>query len=293
MVFSMIDKGMLAQTVRSALKEDVGGGDITTQFTLSPDIMALGVIVSKEEGILAGVDAAREVFIQVDEKTSTTFHVKDGEKLGAGSTIAEIKGTAHSLLTAERVALNFLQRMSGIASLTGKFVERVKGTRAKILDTRKTTPNLRMLEKHAVLSGGGHNHRMGLYDRILIKDNHIALGGGIKNVLKSIRDMDSKKLFVEIEVKNLRQLKQVLDFKVNRIMLDNMEIDDIRRAVAAVGGQCELEISGNVTLENVRAFAETGVDYISVGSLTHSYSSIDIHMKIHRITFGVRLESGM
>ncbi len=283
MVFSMIDKTILTEVVAAALKEDIGSGDITTQFTVNPEVKAIGVIVSKEEGILAGIDAAQRVFKLVDEKVEVHFRLKDGDTLGAGTAIAEIKGSACSLLTAERVALNFLQRMSGIARLTAQFVEKVKGTRAKILDTRKTTPNLRILEKHAVVAGGGHNHRMGLYDQILIKDNHIALGGGIRNVLKSVRNMDSGKLFVEIEVKSLHQLKQVLAFKVNRVMLDNMSLDDIRRAVVAVDGQCELEVSGNVTLDTVRELAETGVDYISVGSLTHSYSSVDINMKIRSI----------
>jgi nicotinate-nucleotide pyrophosphorylase (carboxylating) len=283
MVFSMREESILTEIVAAALKEDIGSGDVTTQFTVNPEVKAIGVIVSKEEGILAGIDAAKKVFKLVDEKIEVHCRLKDGDRLSAGAAIAEIKGSARSLLSAERVALNFLQRMSGIASLTAAFVEKVKGTRARILDTRKTTPNLRILEKHAVVAGGGFNHRMGLYDQILIKDNHIALGGGIRNVLKSVRDMDSGKLFVEIEVKNLHQLKQVLAFKVNRIMLDNMVLDDIRRAVVAVDGQCELEVSGNVTLDTVRELAETGVDCISVGSLTHSYSSIDINMKIRSI----------
>lgn len=279
----MIKKGILTRVVRAALKEDIGKGDITTQFTVAPDVMALGVVVSKEKGVLAGVDAAAKAFELVDGDTRATFPMKDGDELTPGASIGEVRGKARSLLVAERVALNFLQRLSGIASLTAQFVEQVEGTGARILDTRKTTPNLRMLEKHAVLAGGGHNHRMGLYDQILIKDNHIALGGGIKRVLRNIRDMDSGRIFVEIEVKNLRQLKQVLEFEVDRIMLDNMEVDEIARAVEVVAGRCELEVSGNVNLQNVRGFAETGVDYISVGSLTHSYSSIDIHMKIRRI----------
>jgi nicotinate-nucleotide pyrophosphorylase (carboxylating) len=249
----MIKKAILTRIVRAALKEDIGKGDVTTRFTVSPDV------------------------------TEVTFDLKDGERLGPGSTIAEIRGSAHSLLAAERVALNFLQRLSGIATLTAQFVAETAGTKAKVLDTRKTTPNLRMLEKHAVCAGGGGNHRMGLYDQVLIKDNHISLGGGIASVLRNIRDMDSGKLFVEIEVKNLRQLKQALDFEIDRIMLDNMPIDEIRKAVEIVRKRCELEVSGNVSLENVREIAETGVDYISVGSLTHSYRSIDINMKIRKI----------
>ncbi len=279
----MIDKRILSRIVKAALKEDIGEGDITTKFTVSPDISALAVIVAKENGVLAGREVTQKVFKVVDKSTKITFHKKDGEKFVSGNAIADIQGKAYSLLSAERVALNFLQRMSGIATFTASYVERIKGTRAKILDTRKTTPNLRILEKYAVTAGGGYNHRMGLYDQILIKDNHINLGGGIKNMLNKIKDMNSGKILVEIEVKNFKQLKQVLQFNIDRIMLDNMSVDEIEKAVGIVKGKCELEVSGNVGLGNVRDIAETGVDYISVGSLTHSYDSIDLSMSIRRI----------
>lgn len=279
----MIDKKVLLKIVKSALEEDIGKGDITTKFSVSPDINALGIIVAKEKGILAGTQVAKEVFWVVDKNTKSTFQKADGDKFISGEIIADIRGKAPSLLSAERVALNFLQRMSGIATLTARYVKKIKGTKAKILDTRKTTPNLRLLEKYAVSAGGGFNHRMGLYDQILIKDNHINLGNGIRNVLNKIKDVNSGRLFVEIEVKNIRQLRQALRFNVDRIMLDNMSIEEIGDAVKIVNGRCELEVSGNISLQNIREIAEAGVDYISVGSLTHSYNSIDLCMRIRRI----------
>lgn len=281
--FLMIDKKVLLKIVKSALEEDIGKGDITTKFSVSPDINALGIIVAKEKGILAGTQVSKEVFLVVDKNTKSTFQKADGDKFISGEIIADIRGKAPSLLSAERVALNFLQRMSGIATLTARYVKKIKGTKAKILDTRKTTPNLRLLEKYAVSVGGGFNHRMGLYDQILIKDNHINLGNGIRNVLNKIKDVNSGRLFVEIEVKNIRQLRQALRFNVDRIMLDNMSIEEIGDAVKIVNGRCELEVSGNISLQNIREIAEAGVDYISVGSLTHSYNSIDLCMRIRRI----------
>ncbi len=279
----MIDKKVLLKIVKSALEEDIGKGDITTKFSVSPDINALGIIVAKEKGILVGTQVAKEVFWVVDKNTKSTFQKADGNKFISGEIIADIRGKAPSLLSAERVALNFLQRMSGIATLTARYVKKIKGTKAKILDTRKTTPNLRLLEKYAVSVGGGFNHRMGLYDQILIKDNHINLGNGIRNVLNKIKDVNSGRLFVEIEVKNIRQLRQALRFNVDRIMLDNMSIEEIGDAVKIVNGRCELEVSGNISLQNIREIAEAGVDFISVGSLTHSYNSIDLCMRIRRI----------
>jgi len=279
----MNDKKVLLKIVKSALEEDIGKGDITTKFSVSPDINALGIIVAKEKGILAGTQVTKEVFWVVDKNTKSTFQKADGDKFISGEIIADIRGKAPSLLSAERVALNFLQRMSGIATLTARYVKKIKGTKAKILDTRKTTPNLRLLEKYAVSAGGGFNHRMGLYDQILIKDNHINLGNGIRNVLNKIKDVNSGRLFVEIEVKNIRQLRQALRFNVDRIMLDNMSIEEIGDAVKIVNGRCELEVSGNISLQNIREIAEAGVDYISVGSLTHSYNSIDLCMRIRRI----------
>jgi len=279
----MIGKKVILNIVKRALKEDTGKGDITTRLAVLKGIKAIGVIIAKENGILAGGIVATEAFNAVDTNIGVTFHKKDGAKLTTGMAIADIQGDAYSLLSSERVALNFLQRMSGIATLTNQYVERVKGTGARILDTRKTTPNLRILEKYAVRMGGGFNHRMGLYDQILIKDNHISLGGGVKKVLERVKDTNSGKIFTEIEVQNVNQLRQVLSFDVDRIMLDNMAIEDIKEAVLIVDGKCELEVSGNVSLQNVRKIAETGVDYVSVGALTHSFKSIDLGMKIKEI----------
>jgi nicotinate-nucleotide pyrophosphorylase (carboxylating) len=279
----MMDKKVISDIVKHALDEDIGKGDITTKFTVSSELKALGVIVAKEEGVLAGGKVALEVFKQVDKDVKVTLKKNDGERFSEGDVIVQILGKAVSLLSAERVALNFLQRLCGIATLTSRYVKMVEGTKVKVMDTRKTTPNLRMLEKYAVRMGGGYNHRMGLYDQILIKDNHISMGRGVNNVLNKIKDVDSGRVFIEIEVKNLRQLKQVMEFDVDRIMLDNMDIEDIKKAVKMVNGRCELEVSGNVNLNNIRKKAETGVDCISVGALTHSYKSIDLTMKIREI----------
>ncbi len=279
----MISKKVVRNIVKRALKEDIGKADITTKLAVPQGVKAIGVIIAKGNGILSGGIVASEVFNAVDSNIRVTFHEKDGAKLTMGMAIADIQGNAHSLLSSERVALNFLQRMSGISTLTNKYVERVKGTGTKILDTRKTTPNLRILEKYAVRIGGGFNHRMGLYDQILIKDNHIGLGGGIRNVLKKVKRLDSNKIFTEIEVQNVNQLREVLSFDVDRIMLDNMAIEDIKEAVFIVKGKCEVEVSGKVRLQNVREIAETGVNYISVGALTHSYKSIDLSMEVREI----------
>lgn len=279
----MLKRETIREIVKRALAEDLGEGDITSIFTIPKNINALGIIVAKERGVLAGTMVAEQVFKVVDKNTKITFHKQDGERFITGNIIADIQGKAVSLLAAERVALNFLQRLCGIATLTRKYVLQVKGTGAKILDTRKTTPGLRILEKYAVRMGGGYNHRIGLYDQILIKDNHINLGGGIKNVLNKVKNIDSGKIFIEIEVRNIRQLKQALSYDIERIMLDNMSIEDIKKAVEIVNNKCELEVSGNVGLDNVRRIAKTGVDYISVGALTHSYRSIDLSMRIRKI----------
>jgi len=280
---AMLKRETIREIVKRALAEDLGEGDITSIFTIPKNINALGIIVAKERGVLAGTMVAEQVFKVVDKNTKITFHKQDGERFITGNIIADIQGKAVSLLAAERVALNFLQRLCGIATLTRKYVLQVKGTGAKILDTRKTTPGLRILEKYAVRMGGGYNHRIGLYDQILIKDNHINLGGGIKNVLNKVKNIDSGKIFIEIEVRNIRQLKQALSYDIERIMLDNMSIEDIKKAVEIVNNKCELEVSGNVGLDNVRRIAKTGVDYISVGALTHSYRSIDLSMRIRKI----------
>ena len=229
---------------------------------------------------MAGIDVFKETFLFLDPGMKFNACCKDGDVVEKGGCIAEISGNLSRMLTAERVALNFLQRMSGIATLTRRYVDEVKGTRAKILDTRKTAPGLRYLDKYAVRIGGGHNHRFGLYDGVLIKDNHIAAAGGISQALARVRGSLPHTLKVEIEVKNLLELEEAINSGADVIMLDNMSLDNMRKAVTVTGGRVPLEASGNVTLANVRKIAETGVDFISVGALTHSVPASDISLKI-------------
>jgi nicotinate-nucleotide pyrophosphorylase (carboxylating) len=244
--------------------------------------------LAKAQGVLAGLEVAHQVFRQVDERIAFQPRMKDGDSLSVNDVPATVKGPAASILTAERTALNFLQRMSGIATLTRRYVEAVAGTeaallrhRAIILDTRKTAPGLRLLDKWAVRLGGGQNHRLGLYDMVLIKDNHIAAAGGITQAVERVRQRDQQGLAVEVEVKSLAELEEALTLNVDRIMLDNMSLDEMRQAVEIIAGQVPLEASGNVTLENVADVAATGVDYISVGALTHSVKALDISLEIN------------
>ncbi len=272
----------IKRSVKRALREDIGGGDVTTELIIPPNSKGRAAIKAKESGILAGGEVAQAVFTTLDTDIKFTQLIKDGEKFARGVVLFELEGNLRTILKGERVALNFLQRLSGIATLTNKFVERVSGTGVKILDTRKTTPGLRELEKYAVRCGGGENHRMGLSDMILIKDNHIKAVGGIREAIAKCK-MQNAKYKIEVEVKNLEELDVVLDYPVNRIMLDNMSIDEIKEAIAKckmLTAKCCLEVSGGVSLENVREIAETGVDYISVGALTHSVSSIDISLMV-------------
>jgi nicotinate-nucleotide pyrophosphorylase (carboxylating) len=282
--------------VERALAEDVGSGDVTSQWILPLEIGVHGRLLAKAQGVLAGLEVARQVFRQVDERIAFRARMKDGDALSKGDIVATVEGPAASILTAERTALNFLQRMSGIATLTGRYVEAVAGTRAVILDTRKTAPGLRLLDKWAVRLGGGQNHRLGLYDMVLIKDNHIAAAGGITQAVERVRrrnrqglcpepfdyaqDVRAEGLAVEVEVKSLTELEEALALSVDRIMLDNMGLDEMRRAVEMTAGRVRLEASGNVTLETVAAIAATGVDYISVGALTHSVKALDISLEV-------------
>jgi len=266
--------------VERALAEDVGSGDVTSQWILPPELGVQGHLLVKAQGVLAGLEVARQVFRQVDERITFQARMKDGHALSKGDIVATVEGPAASILTAERTALNFLQRMSGIATLTRRYVEAVAGTRAVILDTRKTAPGLRLLDKWAVRLGGGQNHRLGLYDMVLIKDNHIAAAGGSTQAVERVRQKNQRGLAVEVEVKSLAELEEALALSVDRIMLDNMDLDEMRRAVEMTAGRVPLEASGNVTLENVAAIAATGVDYISVGALTHSVKALDISLDV-------------
>jgi len=271
-----------ASIVQCALDEDIGGGDVTSLAILASDLELAGQIVSKEQGVVAGLEVANLAFRLVDERISMIPQVTDGEAIAPAQILAQVRGPGVGILSAERVALNFLQRMSGIATMARRFVEAVRGTKAVILDTRKTVPGLRVLDKMAVRLGGGQNHRLGLYDMVLIKDNHIAAAGSIGEAVRRTRAAVGSGFAIEVEVTSLPQLEEALAAEVDRIMLDNMGIDEMAEAVEFAGGRVELEASGNVTLDNVADIAATGVDFISVGSLTHSVRALDISLEITR-----------
>jgi nicotinate-nucleotide pyrophosphorylase (carboxylating) len=273
----------IRDSVARALAEDLGAGDVTTQALFPEGVPAVGTIVAEErEGlVVAGLAVAVEVFRQVDSSLTCAPNVADGERVPHGTTVLTVTGDGRSVLKGERVALNFLQRLSGIATLTAKFCEAVKGTRARILDTRKTTPGLRALEKWAVTLGGGHNHRHSLADGILIKDNHLALAGGdIARACRLARERAPHGLKIEVEVRTLDEVRAALDGGADIILLDNMDVPSIRKAVEQVKGRAVIEVSGGVSLANVLEIAAAGPDYISVGALTHSAPAADLSMDI-------------
>ncbi len=272
-----------------AILEDVGYGDITSQLVIPPKSFAVAQIIAKEDFLLAGMPFIRrffnlleEYFHFPEEKLNFTEHRKDGDFINKGTIIAEIKGEAMLILAGERIALNILQRLSGIATLTAEFVKKVEGFEVKILDTRKTTPGLRFMEKYAVKIGGGFNHRFSLYDAILIKDNHIKIAGSVKQAIERIKKINIHQK-IEIEVKNLDELKEAVESGVDIVMLDNMDIETLKKAVKIAKGKVLLEASGGVNLLNVREIASTGVDFISIGALTHSAKAVDISMKIKEV----------
>ncbi len=269
----------LNNLIENALSEDIGPGDITTETTISADSTSTAEILAKQELVLAGLDVSREVFHYLDPGIHFMSLAKDGDKIKAGTVLARLSGKTRILLAGERVALNFLQHLSGIATLTAKYVEKVKGLRVEVLDTRKTLPGLRHLEKYAVLMGGGKNHRMGLYDMVLIKDNHIKAAGGITKAVEAARKKAGQ-LKIEVETRNLDEAREALAAKADTIMLDNMPVEIMREAVKLISGRALVEASGNVTLDTIRMIAETGVDCISAGNLTHSAPAADISMKI-------------
>ena len=266
--------------VARALGEDVGDGDVTTLCTISPTATLSGQFMAKEAGVVAGLGVVGLTFSLVDEAVQFIPLISDGDQVEIGQEIATVDGPGQALLSGERVALNFLQRMSGIATLTRRFVEAVQATSAVILDTRKTAPGLRPLDKWAVRLGGGQNHRFGLYDMVLIKDNHIAAVGSISEAVARVRAQDERGRPIEVEVKTLAELQEALPLEVDRIMLDNMSLAEMREAVNVTDGRVPLEASGNVALENVAAIAGTGVDYISIGMLTHSVEALDISLEL-------------
>ncbi len=264
--------------VQMALLEDIGVGDITAQTTVPDGVRARAVMFAKADGVLAGLAVACRAFSLVDHYTTWEPHAADGDHLTPGTPIATIVGDARSVLAAERVALNLLQRMSGTASLTRRFVDAVKGTNAQIVDTRKTTPGLRVLEKYAVRMGGGHNHRTGLYDAVLIKDNHLAAGGGVLETVARARKAAPHTMRVEVECKTLAEVGEAVQSGADIILLDNMDLETLRQAVGIIGNKALTEASGGVNLQTVGAIAQTGVDLISVGALTHSAPALDISL---------------
>ncbi len=269
--------------LENALNEDIGDGDVTTLCTVPEDQKVDANLWAKARGVLAGAEVFSAAFRLLDKNITVQWLVADGETVQAGQKLAIVSGPARAILTAERVALNFLQRMSGIATLTRQMVEAVQGTGARILDTRKTAPGLRYFDKWAVRIGGGENHRFGLYDMVLIKENHIEAAGGIRAAVQKVRACLPRPLLVEVEVKNLDELRQVLELDVDRILLDNMDVPMLKKAVELVKGRIPLEASGNVNLQSVRAIAATGVDFISVGSLTHSVRALDLSLVVENL----------
>ena len=264
--------------IEQALAEDCPSGDVTTEATIPEDAQCTAKLVAKSRLIVCGLDLFAEVFKKLDPNIKIRRHIKDGQTAKKGDVIATITGSTRAILTAERVALNFMQRLSGVATLTAEFVTKTKGTNCKILDTRKTTPLLRDLEKYAVRVGGGKNHRRDLSEMALIKENHIAAAGGILAAVEATRKAGQK--FVEVEVTNFRELTEALDAGADRLLLDNMTPAQIKKAVAKVADRAETEASGNMNLKTVGAYAKTGVDYISVGALTHSVPAADLSLLI-------------
>ncbi|ALC17151.1 nicotinate-nucleotide pyrophosphorylase [carboxylating] [Desulfuromonas soudanensis] len=264
--------------ISNALHEDIGLGDITTLATVEPGTSARAELVAKEDFVLSGLDVARRVFFTLDAAVAFEKLTEDARPVRRGEVLAWLKGDAAKLLQGERVALNLLQRMSGIATLTSRFVEAVAGTGAIVVDTRKTTPGLRVLEKYSVRMGGGRNHRTSLYDGVLIKENHIAAAGGIATAVDRARRRAPHTLKIEIETENLQQVEEALTAGADIILLDNMNLDTLREAVLFIDGRALTEASGGVNLETVRPIAETGVNFISVGALTHSFRAVDISM---------------
>ena len=275
-----LPRALVARAVEAALEEDLGAaGDITTDATIPVNAKGEAAIVAREAGVIAGLDLAAQAFLFLDPEVKFSPLVSDGEVVKQGAKIAKIAGKTRAILTAERTALNFLGHLSGVATLTSRFVEAVAGTGARIACTRKTTPGLRALEKYAIRMGGGVNHRFGLYDGVLIKDNHIAAAGGIGNALRALGSRAGHMVRIEVEVDNLDQLKEALRFPIDAVLLDNMDVPTLKRAVAMVGGRVTTEASGGVRLETVRKIAETGIDLISAGALTHSARRLDLSLE--------------
>jgi nicotinate-nucleotide pyrophosphorylase (carboxylating) len=278
-----VPEGLLT-LIDLALAEDVGSGDWTTLWTVPEKRVVVARIVAKAEGVIAGTEAAHATFRRVDPALELDYLAEDGDRVGPGQEVFRMRGSARSILTAERVALNLLQRLSGVATLTRAYVDAIEGTGARILDTRKTTPGMRRLEKRAILAGGGVNHRVGLFDMVLIKENHIRAAGGIRAAVRAVEIQNRTGLAVEVEVTDLAEAREALEAGIDRILLDNMSTEMMREAVALVqeiSPATEIEASGGVTLQTVRGIAECGVDYVSVGALTHSAPALDLSLLVY------------
>ena len=274
---------MIDQIIENALREDIGDGDHSSLSCIPADAIGVARLIIKDEGILAGVELAEKIFLKFDAQLEVTIFIKDGEKVSPGDIAFEVMGSSISILSTERLVLNFMQRMSGIATATYELVELTKGTNVKLLDTRKTTPGIRYMEKWAVRIGGGHNHRFALYDMIMLKDNHIDYAGGIRCAIEKANEYltaTNRTLKIEIEVRNKQELAEVIEVgNVDRIMLDNFTPCQISEVITSIPSKYEIEASGGITRETIRAYAETGVDFISVGALTHSFKSMDMSLK--------------
>ncbi|MDP9322661.1 MAG: carboxylating nicotinate-nucleotide diphosphorylase [Acidobacteriota bacterium] len=278
--FAPLDPALYRETVRRALAEDLGWGDVTTEATVDAFLHARGIILAKSDCVIAGLDVAAEAFRQLDPGAIFTPKVVDGARCTPGAVVAEVRGSAAAMLTAERTALNFLQRLSGIASITRRYVDAAGGT-ITVLDTRKTTPTLRVLEKYAVRAGGGTNHRAGLDDGILIKDNHIRLGGGVAEVVRKMKAA-RQEMPIEIEAQSLEQVDEAVAAGADLILVDNLPIEDVREAVRRIAGRAKIEVSGGVTLDRIPELSRTGAQYVSIGALTHSAPAADLSFELER-----------
>lgn len=278
----MLNWILINKIILNALEEDINYGDVTTEYIVSEDSISSGFFMAKEDGIIAGIEIAKKVFSLVDKKIKFKTDIKDGDMVKKGEIFATVEGATKNLLIGERTALNFMQRVSGIATLTNKFVKEVEGTDAIIVDTRKTIPGLRILDKYGVKCGGGRNHRINLSDAVMIKDNHIEAAGGITNAFDKIRKNIGHTVKIEVEVKNIDEVKEAVECKADIIMLDNMDINACTEAVRYINKRSIVEASGNVDEEKARQLAGAGVDVISIGALTHSVKAMDISMKIKR-----------
>jgi nicotinate-nucleotide pyrophosphorylase (carboxylating) len=275
-----LDLRLLQDALIAALREDVGAGDVTSRATIPANARAAARYTTKQALVVSGVLVAAEIVRYVDPSLEFKLLGEDGSSVPVGSALAEVRGSARSILTAERTSLNLLQRMCGIATVTRRYVDRIEGTRARILDTRKTVPGLRVLDKYAVSCGGGMNHRMGLFDGVLIKNNHIAFHSSVAEAIEEARRHLGHLVKIEVEVRNIQELQAALAAGADIVLLDNFTPAETRKAVEFIAGRVPVESSGGITLDNVRDFAEAGVDYISVGALTHSVPAVDIHLRI-------------